>query len=218
MKHNKKKRHDVENIQVVVTEQEPTLDLVENTEGVMVHKRQVPLVEAIDFLEPHCLNCANATEVLDENGWGLAINKDDALVLNAQGNPAFASIIPTVAYAFNADYTKVKSAPTLIVQTKAGFVHVAPDDSKKDTLVLGPVVNPCIIGTPTQPVGIFIPFLGGQEAMIQGQYMLDSFIDMKAAEEMEADCDCGGKCGNNCKCHEEDATSKMDFTGKELLW
>ena len=212
MKHNKKKRHNADDVKIEVTAKP-----IEN-DGVLITPAQQKMVECVDILAERAADVYGGMDKLANNGWGLAINADDKFVLNANNNPAFASLWPSVAYAFNADYNKVKAAPTLIVNTSdLGFVHVAPTEDKKDTEILGPVINPCLVGSVHSPLGILVPFAGGKEALRAGRFMIDSFLNTDSNHECICDgnCNCNGDC--NCE-NEDDNNIPYECTGSELLW
>ena len=210
----KKKRHNADDVKIEV-EVKP----IEN-DGELITPSQQKMVECIDLLGQRAMDVCDCRDKLMNNGWGVGINANDEFVLVPHNNPAFASMWPSVAYAFNAEYNKVKSAPTLIVnQPDLGFIHVAPTPDRKDTEILGPVINPCLVGTVNTPKALLIPFAGGKEALVAGRVMIDSYL--KRYEDNEnLICDCDGSCGDNCKCHnhEEDDNTEIVCTGSDLMW
>lgn len=210
MKNNKKKRHNADDVKIAVA-----VKPIEN-DGVLITPSQQKMVECVDYLNERATDVYNGMDKLVNNGWGVRINKNEEFVLVPHNNPAFASMWPAVAYAFNADYDKTKAAPTLIVnQPDLGFIHVAPTADKKDTEVLGPVINPCLIGTINGPKALLIPFTGGREALIAGRFMLDAYLN--AGNDHE--CLCDGNCGSECKCHEDDEeVDSFECTCSDLMW
>lgn len=215
MKHNKKKRHNADDVKIEVV-----ATPIEN-DGVLIAPSQQKMVECVDYLCERAKDVYAGMGALAENGWDLGINANEEFVLVPHNNPAFASMWPSVAYAFNMDYTKTKSAPTFITNVaNLGFVHVAPTADKKDTEILGPVINPCLVGTLNTPQALLIPFAGGKEALLEGRYMIDAYINAHENIEQELVCDCDGSCGDNCKCKQNDDedTEVRYCTGTELMW
>lgn len=215
MKHNKKKRHNADDVKIEVA-----VKPIEN-DGELVSPSQQKMVECVDYLCERASDVYGGMDKLKNNGWGVGINKNEEFVLVPHNNPAFASMWPSVAFAFNAEYNKVKSAPTFIVnQLDLGFVHVAPTPDKQDTEILGPVINPCLVGSVNSPNGLLIPFAGGREALIAGRHMIDSFIKLEEDKKQDLVCDCDGSCGDNCKCHTHENDDKIEIacTGSDLMW
>lgn len=219
MKHKKKNKQE---LQVEVREKPIMVD------GVEVTPSQKVALDAITLLDTYGVDDDNVIEKLSNNGWEMItdeINTISGIALEPVGNPAFAGFIPGVAYGFNADYTKVKTAPAMIANTiDYGLVYTAPGENGKGTEVIGPVINPCIIGnTDTDKASaILIPFAGGVEAMKAGRQMIDSFIDADlldngnksySSEDCEHDCEC------HClECDKDQGIPDFDFSGCEKMW
>lgn len=195
-----------------------------NEDEVTVREDQKNALACVDLLQEYESDMSNAVRKLHTNGWAITtdvvenINSeefDGRLWLEQEGDARLSGIVPAVAFAFNDDYNRIRTARTLIANTLEGAMYVAPAGDC-GTEVLGPVVTPCVVGNAKQPTGIFVPFAGGKESLVGGVHLINSFIDRFCIDEPCECCACGEAINShsecNCANHDKDKKSDSNLT------
>ena len=197
-----------------------------NEDEVTVREDQKNALACVDLLQEYESDMSNAVRKLHTNGWAITtdvvedINSeefDGRLWLEQEGDARLSGIVPAVAFAFNDDYKRIRTARTLIANTLEGAMYGAPVGDC-GTEVLGPVVTPCVVGNAKEPTGIFVPFAGGKESLVAGTHLINSFIDTFCDKPCDGKtCGCGAAINahSECDCANHDKDKKSD---SNLTW